>query len=367
MNLNKYLKYKNKYLKLKEQIGGVTDTNLIYSLIDEKNKMINYLKEPSLIDVLKNISKSKNDTDEINIIEIGAGTGCYSNIIISIFESYLAMNKKNKINYYVTDYSSELHFLTAVKEKDTEQIKIIKINKVNANELEENSNLCFLLGKVDLILSYNAFYYGLMTKGDKWSSYKLDQRFINSSMNLLNNNGKLLIYGFTSTHLQYITKNYNLFKNYNDTILNKPIKPIYQPNINDYKAIMLNEENIMNNIYNPAFSKDLTREQQIILQLNGLFIKNVDPLSVNRFLTPSVEDIEILNNNSKYKLEIYQSNILSDFVLKCTSNRPDTRGEKVVRVKPYNTLFMFQKNKSDGLNDMSTVFKFEPVIYKKIQ
>jgi SAM-dependent methyltransferase len=219
----KYLKYKKKYLdyKYKYLEGGYND-KILLELNIPQNKKLTYDNCPTLIELLIQL---KLQQSVINILEVGAGTGCISEFIYEDIKN--AKLDGVQINYYITDYDQDSDvFLKQVITSD-ENIKIYKFFGVDANNLEKDENICTLINDVDIILSFNPFYYGLQYKyvdqlesasdkvisKNKWSNYKLYENFINSSIQMLKEGGKLLIYGYTPIHLQYVVKNFDTLKN----------------------------------------------------------------------------------------------------------------------------------------------------------
>ena len=264
---------------------------------------------------------------EINILEIGAGTGC---IGIKFCKLYLKKHPYLKINYFMSDYDTKPHFLNEEIPDDlyTSNIEIIKITNVDVNNLESNEEIIKynLIGNLDLIISINPFYYGLMKKPAKnsegmtyWKDYEVDLNFTKQTINALKPGATCLMFAFTSIFSQFIIQNlYDL--------------------INQFFPYNKFEEMIRNN-----------REIKILIkkiQTFALNLNKIEPRSVNRFATPLIENLKYyldVNDNFYINLQIY--NIFQDSRLICKDNRPDTFAGENRGVKPWNTMYAFTKSK----------------------
>ena len=460
---HKYLKYKLKYIKLK-QYGGMP----------KKNSS----KELKLHDIINPLIDREGMT--VNILELGAGTGDLSSIICRKW-IYEKINKKciECIKYYLTDYDSTTLFLyntscrTGAYDRNNNSVLMIPKWKIDGNNLGSNStysrissgsagsvsksvkvrpvesksgsagagsgsgsagagsvgsgsgsgsagagsagsgsagsgsinsqNTKSVLRKtgsvdivinrpnyLDIILSFNAFMYGLRYNphGTRdYFNYENDYRILENNRKYLRDNGKIIFYGYTNIHFQYTCSIFLKFLD-SDTgveflksnidLINTIYRNVYVEDEKKLLAEELSEQYILNikqslsakelckrtkhkcekipdnyNIEQKSCIKKKHKDQQsrnkiiintykILLQKRDMLIKSIPLLSsINPFLFVQFEDLNTYTRYG-YHLDIYATEqYLEEF--SNLNNRPDTFGKKARKVKSWNTMFVFTK------------------------
>ena len=158
----KYIKYKNKYNIIKQNIYGGSDYSLFK--LFPYNKYVNYMSKPSILSLSLSLLQDRNNP--IIILEIGAGTGCIS--------TFICKNKLNKINrtihYYITDFGSESHFLNDINCSSLSNIIVHRLYGIDANNLHTpkihrnghpiNSHYIYFFKKVHMVNNYFNITYG---------------------------------------------------------------------------------------------------------------------------------------------------------------------------------------------------------------
>lgn len=352
---NKYLKYKQKYALLKKNLDYLLDGGNKYieqeyiSLINlnllpiEKEKLDDFDK------LITSLGKSS-----VKIIEVGAGDGCLAS---KFCHQYLSKVKDVTIDYYVTDYSTEEHFLSLLT-CDVKNITVHKITNVDATNLIITPEFSSLAEKIDFIISNNPYGYGIMQENDDKDSVlkiKVDTRFIDSSMKMLSEGGKLIINAYTSIHLDNAFVNYDTIKrNMIDQCKNAMEKLLLEyPEVQKYIEVLnLNFDDVEKNIieYKKKYeSTEINKYKNIIKQLKlfGISVIANDPRRLNKYVSFNVNEHLEKFRNLSYDMKIYQVNFNSK-LFGC-DNRPDTFARMGRPVKSWNTSIVFEK-KIDGGN-----------------
>ena len=192
MKAYKLQKYLHKLKNSDPDKKNIYQQKVLYYGGEADDSVFNRL-EYKIFDLLSFLPKDKT---EINILEVGAGTACISHRLCDV---YLKDHKYSRINYYLTDYDKKDHFLsTEIKNKNN--IYFEKLYEVNANSLSKTLPK-ELVGKIDLIISINPFYYGLLQK--EGHTYKPYLDFVRESLIVLNENCKTLIFSHSAIIYEY--------------------------------------------------------------------------------------------------------------------------------------------------------------------